>query len=465
MGLRDGLRDKLPSRPNIDRNNVTKPKEWMNKKDNSYSKAQSHQSAPLSSLRDPSEFAPPPKHVNYYGAEAARALSSNPASPAVSTPGSASNALVPTGRSTAVDTRQYDTDRGGWGGAISQDNLSSWQQKKQLEKEEAEKPKVPTGPYRKDTTGLRTDHLPPPPVRRGTGVASPPITPVSRTPTAGSNRPPLPPPSASPAKPKPPGLPPRLPPRQSAEPNEYTPPPPPSYTEATSQPQTPAEVQGRPSFPVPTSNLSTNTSSLNRLAGAGISVPALGVSRTTTSPPPHPTSPSSRFNQGGGLSELQSRFKGLNTNSTSTISPPSQQEDQPQAPILANSVGSAYSTFAKARQDPSKVSLSEAKQAATTANAVNQRYGAQMGHGLSAANRFAANNTSNGQSSAAGVSNPSTSGNAGGFGGVAALANVAQKKAPPPPPPSRSSATAGQGVAGGSGTPPPPVPMGSKPRF
>ncbi|KAF2222655.1 hypothetical protein BDZ85DRAFT_274577 [Elsinoe ampelina] len=394
----------------------------MNKKDNSYSKAQSHQSAPLSSLRDPSEFAPPPKHVNYYGAEAARASSSNPASPA---------------------------------------------QRKQLEKEEAEKPKVPTGPYRKDTTGLRTDHLPPPPVRRGTGVASPPITPVTRTPTAGSNRPPLPPPSAnsSPAKPKPPGLPPRLPPRQSAEPNEYTPPPPPSYTEATSQPQTPAEVQGRPSFPAPSSNLSTNTSSLNRLAGAGISVPALGVSRTTTSPPPQPTSPPSRFNQGGGLSELQSRFKGLNTNSTTTSSPPSQQASQSQAPISANSVGNAYSTFAKARQDPSKVSLSEAKQAATTANAVNQRYGTQIGQGLSAANRFAANNASNGQSSAAGASTTSAGGSASGFGGVAALANVAQKKAPPPPPPSRNSASAGQGVAGGSGVAPPPVPMGSKPRF
>ncbi|KAF4550645.1 Hypothetical protein D9617_16g014330 [Elsinoe fawcettii] len=458
-----GLRDKLPSRPSmpsIDRNNVTKPKEWMNKKDNSYSKAQSHQSAPLSSLRDPSQFAPPPKHINYHGADAARASVSNPASPAVSTPGSAtapSNALVPSGNSSAVDTRKYDTDRGGWGGALSQDSVSSWQQQKQLEQEEAEKPKVPTGPYRKDTTGLRTDHLPPPPVRRGTGVASPPSSAVSRTPTGGS-RPPLPPPSAnaSPAKPKPPGLPPRLPPRQSTEPNEYTPPPPPSYNEATSQPQTPAETQAQPPFPTP-SNLSTNAGTLNRLAGAGVSVPGLGVSRNAAPPAPQPASPSSRFNQGGGLSELQSRFKGLNTATNSSAPSQPQQSTSPQAPITANSVGSAYSTFVKARQDPSKVSFSETKQAASTANAVNQRYGAQIGQGLSAANKFAGNNGLNGQSNGAGASG-SESG--GGFGGVAALAGAAQKKAPPPPPPSRSSVNAGQGAAA-----PPPVPMGSKPRF
>ncbi|PNS18207.1 hypothetical protein CAC42_7576 [Sphaceloma murrayae] len=458
---KEGWHPSFDDKFKIDRKNISKPREWVSlKKDDPAQKAASHQSAPLNSLRDPSEFAPPPKHVNYYGADAARASISSPASPATSGP---STAVVP------VDTRRYDTDSGGLGGALSQDTASTWQQRAQQEQAQAEAPKPPPGPYRKDTTGLRTDHLPPPPVRRGTGVASPPSSATSRPQIA--YKPSLPSPaSSSPAKPKgPPSLPPRLPPRQSAEPNEYTPPPPPAYNEATSQPPTPAVAQPPQSFPAPSSNISTNASSLHRLAGAGISVPSLGVSRSAASPPPpQSSSPASRFNQGGGLSELQNRFNKLNTSNTSqatTMASP-QDANTASSPMSAHNIGGAYNTFNKARQDPSKVSLSEAKQAATTANAVNQRYGAQIGQGISAANRFATKQGMGGQSGADAASNGYGE-SSGGGAGLAGLANVAQKKAPPPPPPSRSGAGAGQRDAGrsGGGAPPPPVPMGSKPRF
>ncbi|PSK51921.1 hypothetical protein B9Z65_3188 [Elsinoe australis] len=459
---KDGWHPSFDDKFKIDRNNIKNPRQWVGgKKDDPLERANSHQSAPLSSLRDPSEFAPPPKHINYHGAEASRPMITNPASPASSTQ---SSALVP-----AVDTRRYDTDSGGLGGAISQETVSAWQQTKQRQQEEAEQPKASTGPYRKDTTGLRTDHLPPPPVRRGTGTASPSSPAPSRIPTSAVNKPPLPPPSAgssSPAKPRaPPSLPPRLPPRQSTEPNEYTPPPPPTYNEALSQPQTPA-ASAPQSFPAPSSSISTNTSSLSRLASSGVSVPSLGVSRNPASPPPQPSSPASRFGQSGGMSELQSRFNKLGTNSSSnptasnaTQSP--QQNGGSASPMSASSLGGAYNTFNKATQDPSKVSLSEARSATSTANAVNQRYGAQIAQGVGAANRFAG-----GPGGGVGGGHGDGAGGSGtGNAGFAALANVAQKKKAPPPPPSRGNGGVGQGTAGGGGgAPPPPVPMGSKPR-
>lgn len=101
--------------------------------------AHNHQSAPLSSLTDPSTFAPPPKRVDY--------------------------SRDPTASSSA--------------------HLTGAAQRRQQE-EEANKP--PPGPYRANTTGIDTSNLPKPPAFRP-GAAPPP--PPARS--AGKPKPNLPP--------------------------------------------------------------------------------------------------------------------------------------------------------------------------------------------------------------------------------------------------------------------------------
>ncbi|KAI1417652.1 hypothetical protein F5Y13DRAFT_151532 [Hypoxylon sp. FL1857] len=112
----------------------------------------SHSAAPISTLRDPSSFGPPPKRVGSTGAQSPASVSS-PYQP-------------PTGQTYGAQ-------------------------------QPAEEPAAAPKPYSVDTTGLSTTHLPPPPVRRG----------------SPDKRGPIPPPSSSAKPPGPPSLPPRLPPR------------------------------------------------------------------------------------------------------------------------------------------------------------------------------------------------------------------------------------------------------------
>jgi hypothetical protein len=147
-----------------------------------------HVSQPLSSLKDPSAFGPPPKHINYHGA------------------GALPNETTP--------------DRRGMGAPLSQDQIDyqNYQQQQAIEAEEeaARKPPPPPVPYRVNTTGLSTDNLPPPPVRR------------LDSPSSGS--------SVS-SKPSGPQLPPRVPPRNNSPATSSPPPPPYSAT-------TPSASQG-----------------------------------------------------------------------------------------------------------------------------------------------------------------------------------------------------------------------------
>ncbi|KAF1980031.1 hypothetical protein BU23DRAFT_594389 [Bimuria novae-zelandiae CBS 107.79] len=128
-----------------------------------------HVSAPLSTLKDPASFGPPPKHRAYYG--------------------DAAGPPPPPPRA----TREQEEAR-------------------RREEEEANRP--PAGPYTADTTGLSTAHLPKPPAFRPSQTP-PPAVELSTKP-----------------KPKP-SLPPRLPPRQNSHPDAYAPAPPPTYNEAT----------------------------------------------------------------------------------------------------------------------------------------------------------------------------------------------------------------------------------------
>ncbi|KAJ5131387.1 uncharacterized protein N7515_007426 [Penicillium bovifimosum] len=133
-----------------------------------------HVSQPLSSLKDPLSFGPPPKHSHYHGA-----------------------AAVP---------NRTTPDHGGLGAPLTQDQINAQhrheQEAAQAEEEELQKRAAPPVPYRADTTGLSTNNLPPPPRR------------VDSTSPAST---------ASISKSNPPKPPPRLPARNS--PSSLEPPP------------------------------------------------------------------------------------------------------------------------------------------------------------------------------------------------------------------------------------------------
>lgn len=152
---------------------------WLGKgKDESSSSRSEHVSQPLSSLRDPASFAPPPKR---YGSSPAP----NPTPP------------------------QHNV---GTQPARAQNYTQNIHHQQATEAEEAaSKPAPPPVPYRVNTTGLSTDSLPPPPTRRLDSPSSA---------------------SATSSRPTPPQPPPRLPARNDS--STHTPPPPPYAAAAPS---------------------------------------------------------------------------------------------------------------------------------------------------------------------------------------------------------------------------------------
>ncbi|KAJ5146731.1 hypothetical protein N7526_000083 [Penicillium atrosanguineum] len=117
---------------------------WMGKSKEASEDQSEHVSQPLSALKDPSAFGPPPKHINYHGA------------------GALPNETTP--------------DRRGMGAPLSQEqiNYQNYQQQQaiQAEEEAAQKPAPPPVPYRVNTTGLSTSNLPPPPGAPGASTGS-----------------------------------------------------------------------------------------------------------------------------------------------------------------------------------------------------------------------------------------------------------------------------------------------------
>ncbi|CAI7638228.1 unnamed protein product [Penicillium manginii] len=227
---------------------------WMGKgKDTNESDRSDHVSRPLSSLKDPASFAPPPKHINYHGA-----------------------AALP---------NQTTPDRSGIGAPLTQTQVNEQnahqEQAIAAEEEAAAKPKPPPVPYRVNTTGLSTENLPPPPVRR---LDSP--SPGSSTNTAATS------------KPKP-SLPPRVPPRNLPSQSQGDTPPP-AYS---------------PVAPPPSDGY-INQEATSRLASAGVSVPALGIGEENGQLQGHTTTGDAPVN------ELQSRFSNMQTGPTSRAAPP-----------------------------------------------------------------------------------------------------------------------------------------------
>ncbi|KAE9379035.1 hypothetical protein N431DRAFT_327486 [Stipitochalara longipes BDJ] len=376
---------------------------WIGKgKDPNATKAHDHVSRPLSTLKDPAAFGPPPKNVNYHG-----------------------GAALP---------NQITPDTGGWGAPLSKEEIYAKQQAEeeaQREAEEAAKPKGPPLPFRADTTGLSTANLPPPPGRRdGTdGRTPPPAT-----------------------KPKP-GLPPRLPPRQNSNPTS----PPPAYSTASSEPDPHKGI--------------LNQASMSRLSAAGVSVPEFGIAQARQPiPPPGPASPSRASaaspTNSPQLNELQSRFSRLSSSTSAKAESPSEGTTFAQKQA-------ALKTASAFRADPSSVSLSDARTAASTANNFRERHGEQVKSGFQTANKLNSRyGIADKVGSYGGVSstqapepvNPQIEMRDNTFGGPTnggPNSTALGKKKPPPPPVKR----AGLGGPTTSQEPtPPPIPLSSKPK-
>ncbi|EGP89892.1 uncharacterized protein MYCGRDRAFT_90708 [Zymoseptoria tritici IPO323] len=351
-----------------------------------YDAARSHQSAPLSSLRDLASFAPPPKHSAYYGDGAQ--------SPAVTRTVTSSSVAAANKPAPSLGAPLVET------GYAARRAAEQRERQEQAELEAAK----PKGPYRSDTSGLRTDNLPPPPVKRVTANVS------------GGNGP-----TPSPARRASPALPPRVPPRQAAPPpslpprqneypDEHTPAPPPAYQEAISQPTTQT-----PSAPVapPRQAGMINQFAANRLGQAGVNVSGFGIggetSSTANNSAANPAQPARDYrSQIGQMGALHQRYQNSNANNTSA--------------------GSSQAAGG---------------------------YGQQVGE---LQQRFSKMNTGNSNAPSS-SSHAQTAQNA--FSGIAA---AVQKKPPPPPPKKSGLAAPPQPVSASpsAGLAPPPLPLGKQ---
>ena len=300
------------------------------------------------------------------------------------------------------------------------------QAEEQAAEEAEQKVRAPPIPYRADTTGLSTRTLPKPPVRRfgyddqaSVGHRSPNT------------------------KPKP-ALPPRLPPRQS---------PAPVQDAAASPPANPGIAQDQ------TQKGYINQGALDRLGSAGVSVPSFGIGGGSQDANPWRDQESlsisgrdSSSPQAPQLSELQSRFPRLSTNS-------------PSSPTQGTSFAqkqAALKTASSFRNDPSSISLADAKATASTANNFRERHGDQVAAGwknagalnkkydiANKANAFGGHGAVSPQAETVPVS--------AGIDIHGQVSSPAKKRAPPPPP--KKPINESHGAAS-----PPPIPVYSKPK-
>ena len=288
---------------------------------------------------------------------------------------------------------------------------------------DVQKPPTPPVPYRVDTTGLSTVNLPKPPVRSGHQDVTP-----------GSY-------SIESKRPKP-ALPPRLPPRQNSAVSNNGP------SSPVADSPTTKEVAAPRSY--------LNQGAVSRLGSAGVSVPGFGIGASSETANPWRDMPGSNAaDRTLGTNELQSRFSRMSTTST---------PDSPSQGTTFAEKQAALRTASSFRNDPSSLSLSDAKAAASTANNFRERHGDQVAAGWQGANglnkKYGIATKMSGYVSDAGASpthgipssptspNPWNSSSSQTF-----------KKPPPPPPPSKN--LLGEGM---SDRTPPPVPLASKPR-
>ncbi|XP_044717544.1 GMP synthase [Hirsutella rhossiliensis] len=334
-----------------------------------------HVSRPLSDLKDPSGFAPPPRRTG-----------SGLAQPPPPPPPSSTAARRPVAASAAQRDQSPET---------------------QLATQ-------PSRPYQVNTTGLRTDHLPPPPGRRdgADGRASPAAS------YAG----------APATKPAPPSLPPRLPPRGA----RHSPPPPPSAGSSHSP------------------DRYLNQGAVTRLGAAGVSVPGLGIGRPSpsASPPPPRSAAAVGTKSGGGgfgsrLNGLQDKFSTLGMPSDSSATPPPSQGTtwaQKQATLKT---ASAF------HKNPSQRHGDQVEAGIKRTNNLNHKYGVMDKVGA-----YVNKQQTTTEDSGSPATGPGLPG---------------KKKPPPPPPPKKKPGVDGSTqslvVGGSDDSAPPPIPMSTRPAF
>lgn len=340
---------------------------WMGKGKDSNSDRADHVSQPLSSLKDPASFGPPPKHHG--------------------------RAAVPS---------QSTPDCQALGAPLTQDQIHS--QDAQAEEEAARRPAPPPVPYRLNTTGLSTNNLPPPPVRR---LDSPADSPSSATTT----------------KPKP-QLPPRLPPRSesSAQPTS-----PPAYS-----PTPPSPSQGY-----------VNQQAVSRLSNAGVSVPALGIGEGDG----RQAQTSAGARDAAPVNKLQSRFSQMRTNSAFSPSAPSSPA-RPATNEEPRAGSSSVQDFRERHAD--KIEAGKQK----------------LGGITSRINTFVEDRKFSADANKR-IPRPPAPPHGPSEQSTVPENPAARKKPPPPPPPKRADIRAAPVAAEGSPSSPdmpPPVPTSTKPR-
>ncbi|KHN97654.1 GMP synthase [Metarhizium album ARSEF 1941] len=407
-------------------------------KDDKNDSSSNHVARPLSHLKDPESFAPPPKR------------SGSGLLPAPKP--------VPPERKVVTSPSKYADPRAGPVEPPPRDTGTGLASAEASPTREAQRNDAGNRlrPYQANTTGLSTGNLPKPPGRRdGADGRSPPSYDEA---TSGA---------AVPLA-RPPGLPPRLPPRV---------------------PPGGGEKDGR-----------RDERAVDRLEAAGVSVPALGIGRagaahsTSPSPPPASARASSLTQAGAGgwvaqAKQLQGHFA---EKSTQSMTSSAREQESGQGTTWAQKQA-ALETASAFRKDTSSVSLSDAKAAASTANNFRQRHGAQVAAGAKAANNF---NQKYGISDKLGAfaGSPTTQttqkkftppplpGPSQTYTGAAndaaqaAAPGLAGRKKPPPPPPKRKPVLAAAAAAAaaasnhssasqGDADGPPAIPMSTRPQF
>ena len=377
----------------------------MGKGKDPHVEAQEHRSRPLAALKDPSTFGPPPKHVKHHGG-------------AVESQGTTSNAI----------------------GSVTPSSGEVKEQPKEVQFEEASATRNgPPVPYRADTTGLSTRNLPKPPSRYADTQT---ISNTSSTSLSPKQKP---------------ALPPRLPPRRISSPShDVSPEAPPPYSQNPSEGK---DVGGL-----------VNRGALTRLGSAGIRVPGLGIGEEPAGPDPgqgrHNGSSGSlnlkpTEEQGTQSQGLPSRFSKL------SIKPSSSSAASPiEAPGQGTSFAqkqAALKTASAFRQDPTSISLSDAKATAATANNFRARHGEQVAAGWQAGNALnkkydMANRLSDHARAAGNDASPNQGGRDSATSDALGSSTFGIKSRPPPPVPKKPL------VEGNPAPTVPPVPWSSKPK-
>lgn len=324
----------------------------------------------------------------------------------------------------------------------------------------AQETPAPPRPYRSDTTGLSTANLPPPPRRRegtddGAMIMSPP---PPYMPTTGNAA----------GRASPPSLPPRLPPRQNSSS--------PGISPRLPAPEAPSRQTGF-----------LNQGAVDRLGSAGVSVPGFGIGGGRSKPvlppsrsagaSPRPSSAISPPPPSSSVNELQARFskfgvgKSSSKEGAASPQPPSSSQGTTWAQKQA-----ALKTMSDFKKNPSSVSLSDAKSAASTANNFRERHGEQVSAGVSKASsldqkydvsgRFGGymssrNNGASGSATTAGSTGAGRS--QSHLDTIGTAAGLLGKKKPPPPPPPKRKPDLGGGGSAPAADEPPPVPMSTRP--